>query len=159
MEQLPTVGEGIIPGESEDWCGFPLHRLEEEVMTIAVVIDLPHLAEEKQIMRQIVIDELRRGEKEKAEEFLRRRADPGPMAGIYWLEVPSELWGEGQQGHAGCAPFYFAIEVGEAAVSFELLVRTQATLHCSCIGYATAPQRDYLLGFIDRMLAEQGIRA
>jgi hypothetical protein len=110
-------------------------------------------------MRQIVIDELRMEEKKKVEEFLRRHAKPGPMEGIFWLPVPPALWSEVQQGHADCAPYSLAIEVGEAAVSFELLVRTQATLHCACIGYATAAQRDYLLGFIDRMLAEQGIRA
>lgn len=110
-------------------------------------------------MRQIVIDELRTDERGKIEEFLRHQAKPGPMAGIFWLPVPPALWSEVQQAHADCAPYFFAIEISEAAVSFELLVRTQATLHCSCIGYATAAQRDYLLGFVDRMVAEQGLRS
>lgn len=110
-------------------------------------------------MRQLVIDELRADEKARIEEFLCRHAEPGSMAGIFWLPVPPALWGEGQEGHTDCAPFYFAVEVGETAVAFELLVRTQTTLHCSCIGYATDAQRDYLLGFIDRMLIEQEIRA
>lgn len=120
---------------------------------------LPAVVQEGMKMRQIVIDELRREEKEKIEEFLRHNAKPGPMGGIFWLPVPPALWSEVQQVHTDCAPYSFAVEIGEAAVSFELLVRTQATLHCSCIGYATAAQRDYLLGFIDRMVAEQGVRA
>jgi hypothetical protein len=109
-------------------------------------------------MRQIVLDELRAEEKESVEAFLRQHAEPASMAGIYWLPVPSALLGEGQQGHPACSPFYFAVEVGEAAVSFELLVRSQSTLHCSCIGYATPSQRDYLLSFIDRMVTEQGLK-
>ncbi|MDA8163635.1 MAG: hypothetical protein M0017_01190 [Desulfobacteraceae bacterium] len=110
-------------------------------------------------MRQIVIDELRTEEKEKIEEFLRNQAKPGPMAGIFWLPVPSILLNEVQEAHSKCGPYSFAIEVGEASVSFELLVRTPASLHCSCIGYATAAQRDYLLGFLDRMVAELEIKS
>jgi hypothetical protein len=110
-------------------------------------------------MRQVVIDEMHGEEKKKAEEYLARTAEPGPMTGIYWLQVPPDLWSEIQQQHAACGPFYFAIESREAALSFELLVRSQTTLHCSCIGYATPAQRDFLLRYIDRMVTEEGIRA
>jgi hypothetical protein len=110
-------------------------------------------------MRQIIVDEMSGEEKKKAEDYLARTAEPGPITGIYWLRVPADLWSEIQQQHAACGPFYFAIESREAALSFELLVRSQSTLHCSCIGYATSAQRDFLLRYIDRMAAEEGIRA
>jgi hypothetical protein len=110
-------------------------------------------------MRQLIIDELNNEEREKLIKFLKRTAEPGPIADIFWLPLPPDLWSEDQQSHVGCAPFSFAIEVNEAAVSFELLVRSQAALHCSCIRYATGAQRDFLLAYIDRLVNEEGIRA
>jgi hypothetical protein len=110
-------------------------------------------------MRQVVIDEMKGEEKKKAEEYLARTAEPGPITGIYWLQVPPDLWSDIQQQHGACGPFYFAIESREAAISFELLVRSQTTLHCSCIGYATIAQRDFLLHYIDSMVREGEIRA
>jgi hypothetical protein len=110
-------------------------------------------------MRQVVVDQLSREEEKKALKYLERKARPGPVAGIFWLPLPSELWSEDQQAHAACGPFYFAVEIQENAISFELLVRSHSTLHCSCIGYATGPQRDFLLRFIDQWVAEEKIRA
>lgn len=110
-------------------------------------------------MRQVVIDQLSKEEEEKAVRYLERNARPGPMAGIFWLPLPTRLWSGTQQDHAGCGPFYFAIEIMETSVSFELLVRSQTALHCSCIGYATGVQREFLLNFIDRWIEEDGIRA
>jgi hypothetical protein len=110
-------------------------------------------------MRQIVIDELRNEERKKAEEYLARTTAPGPMTGIYWLRLPQDLLSEIQGQHAECAPFYFAIESREGAISFELLVRSQTTLHCSCIGYATRAQRNFLLEYMDQLLTAEGIRA
>ena len=64
-----------------------------------------------------------------------------------------------QQGHEECGPFYFGIELGEDRVSFELLIRSESNLHCSCISYASRAQRDFLLKFVDKMLTEEKIRA
>lgn len=109
-------------------------------------------------MRQILVDELRREELVKIEDHLKRTTEPGPVAGIFWLPVPPDLWGASQQGHSECGPFYFAIEVQPTAVSFELLVRSQSNLHCSCIAYASPAQRDFLLRFMDRLLEAEQIR-
>jgi hypothetical protein len=38
------------------------------------------------------------------------------------------------------------------------LIRSRQILRCSCIGYADKRQRDYILGFADRMLEELGIK-
>lgn len=110
-------------------------------------------------MRQFVIDQLSREERANIESYLKRTLKPGPMSGLFWLEVPQDLLSREQKGHEDCGPFFFAVELEEEKVSFELLVRSQLNLHCSCIAYAGAKQRDFVLRFVDRMLEEERIRA
>ncbi len=110
-------------------------------------------------MRQFVIDELIKEERDNLESYLKRTLKAGAMEGIFWLPVPKELWGAAQNGHDDCGPFYFGIELGRNRLTCELLVRSQSNLHCSCISYATPGQRQVLLDFLDRMLQEEHIRA
>ncbi len=110
-------------------------------------------------MRQFVIDELTILERDNLESYLKRTLAPGPMSGIFWVELPDDLWAEAQQGHEQCGPFYLAVEIEEKRICFELLVRSKINLHCTCIAYATGVQRQFVLDFIDRMLAEEQIRA
>jgi hypothetical protein len=110
-------------------------------------------------MRQFVIDELSREEMDNLESYLKRTLKAGPMEGIFWLELPRDLYGKAQTGHEECGPFYFGLELGRNKLICELLIRSQSNLHCSCISYATTEQRQLLLDFIDRMLEEECIRA
>lgn len=110
-------------------------------------------------MRQLLIDSLSRQERDNLEHYLKRTLGSGLIEGIFWLPLPPDLFGEAQRGHEGCGPFHFGIELGEDKLSFELLIRSQTNLHCSCICYATRTQRDFLLKFIDSMLAEEHIHA
>jgi len=110
-------------------------------------------------MRQIVIDELSPMERDNIDSYLKRTLTVGPMIGLYWLVLPPDLLSEAQQGHEDHGPFYLAAEVEQYLVRFELLVRSQSNLHCSCIAHATPVQRQFVLDFIDRMLAEEMIRA
>jgi hypothetical protein len=110
-------------------------------------------------MRQLVIDDLSKEEWAVVDNFLKRNALPGPMEGMYWLPVPEALLAPAQQGHDSCAPFRFGIELSESAVTFELLVRSHANLHCDCIAYATSEQREFLLDFIDRLVTEEWVTA
>lgn len=110
-------------------------------------------------MRQFVIDEISFLERDNLESFLKRTLKPGPMEGIFWLELPDDLLGEAQQGHDQCAPFYMAVELDDKRLCFEMLVRSKTNLHCTCIAWATDSQRQFLLDFIDRMLEEEQIRA
>ena len=110
-------------------------------------------------MRLYKIDQLSREEKANIESYLNRTLKPGSMDGVFWLEVPQDLLSSEQQGHENCAPFFFAVELETEAVCFELLVRSQTNLHCSCIAFATPAQRDFVLRFIDTMLEEERIRA
>ena len=110
-------------------------------------------------MRQFVIDELSPMELDNIDSYLKRTIKQGPMIGLYWIELPPDLLAEAQQGHEAHGPFYLAVEVTRSAVKFELLVRSQSNLHCTCIAHATAVQRQFVLDFIDRMVAEELIKA
>jgi hypothetical protein len=110
-------------------------------------------------MRQFVIDEISPLERDNLDSYLKRNLKIGPMAGIFWLPLPQELYSEAQQDHDTCGPFYFAVEVEDKRLCFEMLVRSSANLHCTCIAYATHSQRQFVLDFIDKMLAEEKIKA
>ena len=110
-------------------------------------------------MRQIMVDELTREERDNIDSYLKRTLKPGPLVGLYWMTVPQDLLAEAQQGHEQCGPFYVAVELEEDKIRFELLIRSQTNLHCSCIAYATQAQRDFVLRFVDTMLAEELIRS
>ena len=108
-------------------------------------------------MRQIVIDELSPMERDNIDSYLKRSLKQGPMVGLYWIELPADLLAEAQQGHEEHGPFYMAVEITNSSVRFELLVRSQSNLHCSCIAHATPVQRQFILDFVDRMVTEEFI--
>jgi len=110
-------------------------------------------------MRQYLIDELTREERANIDSYLKRTLKPGAIDGLYWLAVPPDLIGADQNGHEECGPFYFAVELGDDVLRFEFLVRSQTNLHCSCIAFATPAQRDFVLKFVDTLLAEECIKA
>ena len=110
-------------------------------------------------MRQIIIDDLTKEEQANIDNYLKRTLKPGSIEGMYWLPLPDDLFAGAQQGHDKCGPFYFGVELGDDRLICELLVRSQSNLHCSCISYATPAQRDFLLRFLDTLLAEEQIRA
>jgi hypothetical protein len=110
-------------------------------------------------MRQIVIDELSSMERDNIDSYLKRSLRQGPMIGLYWIVLTPDLLSPAQHGHDRCGPFYLGVEVGSSSVRFELLVRSHANLHCSCIAHATPVQRQFVLDFIDKMLDEEKINA
>ena len=68
-------------------------------------------------MRQYVIDQLSREERANIDSYLKRTLKPGPMDGLYWIEVPSDLLSIDQQGHEDCGPFFFAVEKSKLLLS------------------------------------------
>jgi len=111
-------------------------------------------------MRQYLIDDLSREERDNIENYLKRNTRPAPMGGLFWIDIPDDLLSDRQREHyEGCGPYSFAAEITDKAVSFEFLVRNNTNLNCDCIAYASHDQRGFLLEFIDRMLAAEMIRA
>ncbi|MBW6520524.1 MAG: hypothetical protein K0A99_05855 [Desulfoarculaceae bacterium] len=111
-------------------------------------------------MRQYLIDDLSPMERDNIESYLKRNLQRGPMIGIYWIVLPPEILSDLQQTHVEkCGPYYCGVEVGKSSVCFEMLVRSQANLHCDCIAHATPLQRQFILDLADKMLAEELIRS
>lgn len=110
-------------------------------------------------MRYIAIDELTEPEHRSVKAYLAANTTAGAIEGVHWISLPDDLTGEAQFGHQSCGPFFFACELDQDRVSFELLVRCGNALHCSCICYATPTQREYLLRFIDCMIAHTGVNS
>ncbi len=111
-------------------------------------------------MRQYVIDDLSPMERDNIDSYLKRTLKPGPMIGLYWIALPLEILSEMQRDHVEkCGPYCCGVEVEKNAVCFEMLVRSQANLHCDCIAHANPVQRQYILDLADTMLAEELIRS
>ncbi|MFO7605769.1 MAG: hypothetical protein R6W72_05685 [Desulfurivibrionaceae bacterium] len=110
-------------------------------------------------MRQLLIDDLSLEERDNIAGYLKKTLRSSPVEDIYWLLLPDDLLGEAQRGHGDCGPFYFGVELGRDSLAFELLIRSESNLHCSCISYADRAQRDFVLSFIDRLITEEKIRA
>jgi hypothetical protein len=108
-------------------------------------------------MRQVVIDELSPMERDNIDSYLKRSLKQGPMIGLYWMQLPDDLLSPTQLDHKEHGPFHLAVEVTNTAVKFELLVRSQVNLHCSCIAHATVAQRQHVLDFMDKMIEEEFI--
>jgi hypothetical protein len=110
-------------------------------------------------MRQFVIDELSPMERDNIDSYLKRSIKRGPMIGLYWIQLPDDLLSPTQRDHKEHSPFHLAVELTNTSVTFELLVRSQVNLHCSCIAHATPVQRQFVLDFIDRMVTEELIKS
>lgn len=110
-------------------------------------------------MRQYVIDELSFLERDNIDSYLKRTLKAGPLEGVYWLEVPPDLLGPDQEGHEACGPFYISVLLEEKSLRFEFLVRSCNNMHCTCIAWATAAQRQFVLDFADKLLLDEMIRA
>lgn len=110
-------------------------------------------------MRQYYIDEISFLERDNIESYLKRTLKHGPIEGVYWLEVPSDLLGPAQRDHESCMPFYFSVVLEENSLRCEFLVRSADNLHCTCIAWATHAQRQFVIDFTDRLLDEEMIRA
>lgn len=78
---------------------------------------------------------------------------------VFYLPVPQHLLTDEQREHAPeCGPHIFALEIAdEGSLKLELLVRATGKLRCACVMYATAPQREYIIDFLDSFIRELDI--
>ncbi len=110
-------------------------------------------------MRQYLIDELSFLERDNLDSYLKRTLKPAGIEGVFFLNLPPDLIGPAQLGHEDCGPFSFSVILEQHSIRFELLVRSASNMHCACIAPATPAQRQFVLDFADRMLAEEMVRA
>jgi hypothetical protein len=110
-----------------------------------------------------MLDEIARGDIPRVREYLNEHATASSLADIWWVDLPEDLLSPEQFEHQQCRPFRFAVEVGEMQVGdsflrFELLIRSEQTMRCACLGYATRQQRDFILAYADRLVEELALR-
>lgn len=106
-------------------------------------------------MRSYLIDELNSAEIRALAAHLAAEGLQASVRDIYWLPLPEDLLTPEQIRHREqCGPFVASLELGDAWLKTELLVRGRGKLRCSCIGLATFEQRNWLLNRIDAILRD-----
>lgn len=108
-------------------------------------------------MRAYFIDEIPKSQMPKIRSYLSEKATPSSIEQIFWVKVPDHLLTDLQQRHDGCKPHIFAVEMGPDWIKFELFVRSKKNLRCTCPGYCTHSQIDYVIHFACMMIDELGI--
>jgi hypothetical protein len=109
-------------------------------------------------MKQYVIDELRRKDYELIKAYMEENFLSSDVDGIFWIRLDRKILSEIQMAHADCQPFYFAVDLEPNLITFEMLIRTQNRIRCSCMRYATDTQRNWLLKLADDIFDELGIK-
>jgi hypothetical protein len=108
-------------------------------------------------MKQYVIDELRRKDYELIKAYMEEKFLSSDVDGIYWIRLDEKILSEIQKAHTDCQPFYVAVDLKPNLITFEMLIRTQNRMRCSCMGYATDTQRNWLIRLADAIFDELGI--
>ncbi|RJR46840.1 MAG: hypothetical protein C4567_01675 [Deltaproteobacteria bacterium] len=109
-------------------------------------------------MRQYVLDEIGRKDLPRLRDYLKEHAQASSLEGIWWVDLPEDLLNPEQYAHQDHRPFRFAVELGDDFLRFELLIRSRETMRCSCIGYATPGQRNFILAFADRLVEDLALK-
>lgn len=109
-------------------------------------------------MRQYLLDEINRQDIPRVREYLNQHAKAAGLEDIWWVDLQEDLLSPDQFSHRDCQPFRFAVELGQNFVRFEFLIHSLQTMRCSCIGYATRQQRDFILAFADRLVEDLALR-
>jgi len=109
-------------------------------------------------MRQYLLDEISRADLPAIREYLGQHAIASGLEDVWWVNLSQDLLSSEQFEHRDCQPYRFAIELGDRFLRFEFLIRSEQTMRCSCIGYATRQQRDFILAFADRLVSELDLK-
>jgi hypothetical protein len=108
-------------------------------------------------MKQYVVDELRLDDHQKVKKHLDKILQAGSIGSVYWLPIEPVLLTPDQAEHTDCHPLCFAVELEPERLTCELLLRTQNRIRCSCIGYATEKQRNWVIEFVDAIFEQLDI--
>ena len=109
-------------------------------------------------MRQLLLDELRKADIPRLRDYLQAHALASSLEGVWWVDLPEDLLSPEQFAHSECRPFRFAVELGDDFLRLEFLIRSEKTMRCACIGYATRQQRDFILAFADRLVEDLSLK-
>lgn len=108
-------------------------------------------------MRSYLIDEISSSDSEKINTFLKENATFSNINGLFWVNIPEDLLSGTQFQHKDCRPYAFAVELGEDWVKLEFLVRSMKNMQCTCSGYCTKPQQNFIINFALGMLEQLSV--
>lgn len=78
------------------------------------------------------------------------------IPGLYWLPVPDEFLTSDQRKHAqDCGPYVMAVEINEAGLVLEFLVRAQNNMHCECITMAGKALAEHMSHYVSSIIETQ----
>ena len=109
-------------------------------------------------MRQYLLDEISRPDIPRVRDYLQDHALASSLEDLWWVDLPEDLLSPEQFAHPDCRPFRFAVELGDNFLRFEFLIRSEQTMRCACIGYATRQQSDFILAFADRLVEDLALK-
>ncbi len=109
-------------------------------------------------MKAYLIDEISKKDMQKIEEFLKNNAISSSIEGLFWIQIPEQLLTKEQAEHKDCAPHICALELGNNWIKLELFVRSSKSLRCTCCGYCTKEQRNFIISYANRMIDYLGVR-
>lgn len=108
-------------------------------------------------MRSLLIDELMNSDIQKLTEHFQQALEPSSLPDVFWLKMPEELLTDEQKDHADCAPHRVAVVLGEDWLKIELLVRGHGRMRCSCFAFTEGRAREFLVDYLDRLIADLGL--
>jgi len=108
-------------------------------------------------MRTYLIDEISSSHMEDIIDFLKKNAIKSNLDQIFWVRLPEDLLSKTQFQHPSCKPHVFSVELGRDWIKLELFVRTLESMQCTCPGYCTPQQREFVINFADGMIERLGI--
>ncbi len=109
-------------------------------------------------MKAYLIDELSAPDLERIRGFLKENTIASSLEQVYWVRIPDDLLTPTQFEHRDCQPHVFAVEVGRTWLKLEFFVRSMKRIRCSCPGYCSASQRNFVINFADGLVKKLGIR-
>ncbi len=98
-------------------------------------------------MRSYLIDEISPSDIEKIHAFLKENSVSSSLDQLFWVMIPQDLLSETQYRHRDCQPHVFAVELGEDWLKMEFLVRSLNNMQCTCPGYSTKQQQNFIINF------------
>lgn len=109
-------------------------------------------------MKSYLIDEISLDGMEKIRNYLGKNAVKSSLSQIFWVKIPDDLLSEEQYLHKTCYPHVFAVELGRTWVRFEFYVRSLHNMRCTCPGYCTETQQEFVIRYANTMIESLQIK-
>ncbi len=109
-------------------------------------------------MRSYLLDEISPSDLKKINSFLEENAVRSSLNQLFWIKMPEDILSEIQFQHRHCQPHVFAVELGREWIKLEFYVRSLTNMRCTCPGYGTRQQREFIINFAHTMIERLDIR-